>query len=112
MAAAILPIDSSGRYAAYFAAVSALPFTQELKKPVHRIDMWAVTPTGDHMQDERFGVSCALAALDILQARRDQLLLQNILATMVSKGRVSPIEVAFLEIIDKNAHGCLAFHLL
>ena len=99
MAAAILPIDSKGRHAAYFDAVTALPFTKVLKKPVHRVDMWSVEPTGEHVPDEMFGTLCAQKAICLLQSRRDILLLQNILATMVSKGRLTAIEVAFLEII-------------
>lgn len=102
MAAAILPIDSRGRYAAYFAAVTALPFTKVLKTPVHRVDMWNVEPTGEHVPDELFGTMCARSTIDILRARRDPLFLQNVLCTMVSKGKVSPIEIAFLEIIGQT----------
>lgn len=102
MAAAILPIDSRGRYAAYFAAVTALPFTKVLKKPVHRVDMWNVEPTGEYVPDELFGTMCAERAIDILQSRRDILLLQNILATMVSKGRLTAVEVAFIEVISQR----------
>lgn len=102
MAAAILPVNSKGRHAAYFAAVAALPFTKELIKPIHRVDMWNVEPTGEHMPDEIFGAMCANSAIDIIRSRRDQLFLQNVLATMVSKGRVTPIEIAFLEVIGQT----------
>lgn len=99
MAVAILPIDSSQRHAAYFAAVTALPFTKILDKPVHRVDMWNVASTGEHVPDELFGTMCAEKTIELLQSRRDVLLLQNIIATMVSKGRLTAIEVAFIEII-------------